>query len=63
MISATDRRALLAHLARSRAELAEAKAELAKLARTSLAGYHQALAIVRDVEAAHDAIERQLTPR
>lgn len=55
-MTAPERKALLAHLDRSRAQLSETKAELPKLARTSLAGYHQALAILRDVEAEHDAI-------
>ena len=64
MISDSDRRVLGAQLATSRARLAEAKAELPKLARTSLAAYHQALSIVRDREAELDALELQIaSPR
>ena len=59
-MTSAERKALQAHLDRSKAQLGEAKAELPKLARTSLAGYHQAILLVRDAEVELAAIEDQL---
>ena len=60
MMSSRERRALRAELVGVRSRIAEAKAELPKFARVSLAAYHQALDIVRMQEEGLAAIEREL---